>query len=109
MFAALARLSPPARALLSSPLFGPWRGLKGMVRKTPIGKLRTRHYRGMWKGWPRFSPDGWPYARYMKKSRGENYVSKQEGARIRGDIEGTMALDLQAQMRAVPAFTVSGR
>ena len=75
---AAARLSAATRQLAAaSPLHGVFgmfaRGMKGKVLRKP-----------MWDGWPRYSPDGWPYARFMKKSRGKDYISKQAWRRLHG-------------------------
>ena len=60
-----------ALGALAPPMAGAARTLKGKVLRKP-----------MWDGWPRFSPDGWPYARHMKRSRGEKYMTKQAWRRI---------------------------
>ena len=68
-------LATARRALgsLMPALAGASRGMKGKVLA-----------KGMWDGWPRFSPDGWPYARAMKKSRGDKYMTKQAWRRMMG-------------------------
>ena len=48
MFVALRRA---VAAAPSSLLLGSWRGVKGKVLR-----------KGMWDGWPKYSPDGWPCA-----------------------------------------------
>lgn len=73
--AALRRLLPTSVGIL----VGQSRGVKGKVLR-----------KGMWDGWPRYSPDGWPYARFMKRVRGEGYMSKQAVRRAKGQIKGAL-------------------
>ena len=60
-----------------------------------VGQVRWRKGKvlaqKMWDGWPKFSPDGWPYARYMKQVRGKDYMSKQAWRRLQGKERGTCA------------------
>jgi hypothetical protein len=70
----------PMRGALSATFGGQTRGVKGKVLKKP-----------MWDGWPRYSPDRWPYARYMKGVRKGEYETKQAWQRAKGMQKGTRA------------------
>ena len=74
-------------------------GARGLKRKT----LRTEGP----KGWPNKSPDGWYYARALKRSNGENYISKQAQKRIDGAVKGADARAVAEKVREEPMFTVS--
>ena len=98
MLAALLRrvaLAPASRGVLGAlqPLAGQWRGMKGKVLR-----------KAMWDGWPRFSPDGWPYARHLKRSRGKEYMSKQAWRRMMGRDKGARARVRRARLRVLPHF-----
>lgn len=62
-----------------------------------------------WDGWPRRSPDGWPYARYLKykhKRSGKKgqALSKQQMARLDGTSAEFAAREMEARVRAKPAY-----
>ena len=86
-------LAPLRNSVLSAmqPLAGASRGRKGKVLA-----------QAMWPGWPRFSPDGWPYARQMKRSKGKDYISKQEWRRQNGKSKGA-----QQAAHAPPFFSAA--
>ena len=80
MFVALRRA---VAAAPSSLLLGSWRGVKGKVLR-----------KGMWDGWPKYSPDGWPYARWMKNWKG-GYIPKQKYKRMQGLDKGARSRGLE--------------
>lgn len=45
-----------------------------------------------WDGWPKRSPKGWPYARWMKQNDGAEYMTKQALARLRKKNKGVSRL-----------------
>ena len=104
LFAAAARCSVVemfggvvlrAASSISSALFVPIRGNKGMVRAKPAHE-----------GWPRLSRDGWPFARYLKMKMKGKYVSKQEQARRAGTNKGRAKMSLMDKMTAVPEYEI---
>ena len=76
MFAAL-RNAWATMPHASSALTGQVRGMKRKTLAKP-----------MWPGWPIRSPDGWKYAKHLKKVMGDKYITKQAQARLNGKQKG---------------------
>ena len=97
MFVALRRA---VAAAPSSLLLGSWRGVKGKVLR-----------KGMWDGWPKYSPDGWPYARWMKNWKG-GYIPKQKYKRMQGLDKGARSRGLEenscASLLTASALSLAG-
>ena len=70
----LAALVTPARAFVGA--------LRQCVRFNSGGKRRNWNFR---------APDGWIYARHLKKKYGKDYLTKQEWARRNGTWKGAIS------------------
>ena len=83
------------RAMLTAVPFG----ARGMAARMTLLKKSP-------KGWPFKAPDGWTYARVMKRSTklaGE-YVTKQAKRRAEGKELGARARAVLSEMRKTPVF-----
>jgi hypothetical protein len=83
-----AALLRPAAGLLASQV----RDRKSMTMIKPA-----------WKGWPRLSPDGWPYARWLKLKERNAYLTKQAKRRAQGRQKGARAARAAATTTACRA------
>lgn len=74
-------------------------GARGMAqRKTLIKGAPT--------GWPRRSPDGWFYARWLKKTHPDDYLTKQQFRRVAGKELGEASRSIQDAIRREPAYDI---
>ena len=79
----------------------------GQTRGSKIGRgVQPGKGAKYWEGWPRFSPDGWVYARHLKKSHGEHYVSKHQRLIQAGKQKGTLEAAALGRGTRVPLLAL---
>jgi len=88
-------------------LLRPLHSLSAAFRLQARGMALNRSREPYWDGWPKRSPKGWPYARWMKQNDGAEYMTKQALARLRKKNKGREAQAMRAEMRETPMYTAS--